>query len=325
MARPAFTFAVSHYDRYIPFFDGSVAPAGFDLRIMHVGQSEDGRYGRGRHERMLQRQEFDICELSLSSYLMAHARRQPFVAIPVFPRRLFSQSQIWINPARGIREPKDLSGKRVGLNTFQTTLSVLAKGDLQSEYGVPWRGIEWFVANEEAIPFTPAPGVRMHKVPPETNIGRMLQQGEIDAIFRPHPPRQVLDGASDICRLFPDPKAEEERYFRKNGYFPIMHVVAFRVEILERYPEAARELLDAFVQADRICSRYYDDPNWSRMAWGRHFFEEERRRLGPDLWPMGVAKNRANLKRFIQYSHDQGLIDAPTPVEALFAETVRAT
>jgi 4,5-dihydroxyphthalate decarboxylase len=325
MAHPSLTFAVSHYDRYVPFFDGSVTLDDVDLRIMHVGQSEDGRYGRGRHERMLQHNEFDICELSLSSYLMARARGLPFIAIPAFPRRLFSQSQIWINPARGIREPKDLIGKRVGLNTFQTTLSVLAKGDLQSEHGVPWRKIEWFIAAEEAVSFTPAPGVSIRKVPSDTNIGRMLQQGEIDAIFRPHPPRQVLEGASDICRLFSDPKAEEERYFHKNGYFPIMHVVAFRTEILDRHPQLARNLLDACAEADRICARYYDDPNWSRLAWGRHFFEEERRRLGPDLWPIGVRKNRANLERFIEYSCDQGLIDAPMPVDTLFAESVSGT
>jgi 4,5-dihydroxyphthalate decarboxylase len=274
---------------------------------------------------MLQQEEFDICELSLSSYLMARTRKQPFVAIPVFPRRLFSQSQIWINPTRGIREPRDLIGKRVGLNSFQTTLSVLAKGDLQSEYGVPWRSIEWFVTNEEAVVFTPEAGVSVRKVPSDANIGRMLQAGEIDAIFRPHPPRQVLEGASDICRLFPDPKAEEERYYRRNGYFPIMHVVAFRAEILDRYPDAALALLDAFAEAERISMHYYDDPNWSRMAWGRHFFEEERRRLGPDLWPLGVKKNRVNLERFIEYSHDQGLIDAPIPVETLFAEAAAAT
>ncbi|HTI85303.1 MAG TPA: 4,5-dihydroxyphthalate decarboxylase, partial [Alphaproteobacteria bacterium] len=104
MARPKLTLAVSHYDRYVPLMDGSVAPKGFDLTVLHVGQSEDGRYGRDRHERMIQKGEFDVCELSLSSYLMARARNLPFTAIPVFPRRLFSQSQIWINGARGIRE-----------------------------------------------------------------------------------------------------------------------------------------------------------------------------------------------------------------------------
>jgi 4,5-dihydroxyphthalate decarboxylase len=322
MSLPKLTLAVSHYDRYVPLLDGSVTPKGFDLTVLHVGQSEDGRYGRDRHERMIQKGEFDVCELSLSSYLMARARKLPFTAIPVFPRRLFSQSQIWINTARGIREPKDLIGKRVGLNTFQTTLSVLAKGDLQAEYGVPWRSIEWIVSKPETVEFTPEPGVKMTMVPDGTNIGRMLQAGEIDAIFRPHPPKQVLDGASDIKRLFTDSKTEEARYFKKNGFYPIMHLIAFRDDVLKRHPEAAAAMLEAFEETNRISERYYDDPNWSRLAWGRLDLEEERRMLGGDLWPIGVAKNRANLERFMEYSRDQGLIDKPLAVDSLFADSV---
>lgn len=325
MTRPTLTFAVSHYDRYVPFFDGSVQPTGFDLRILHVGQSEEGRYGQHRHERMLQKGEFDVCELSLSSYLMAREQRLPFTAIPVFPRRLFSQSQIWINPASGVREPKDLIGKKVGLNTFQTTLSVLAKGDLQDEYGVPWRSIEWVVSKPEAVAFEPEPGTVIRMVPQGNNIGRMLQEGDIDAIFRPHPPRQVLEGASDIRRLFTDSKAEEARYVRKNGFYPIMHLIAFRDEVLDRHPDAAPALLEAFEKADAICERYYDDPNWSRLVWGRLHLEEERRLLGHDLWPIGIAKNRANLERFMEYSRDQGLIRHAIPVEGLFAEAVLAS
>jgi 4,5-dihydroxyphthalate decarboxylase len=325
MTNPTLTFAVSHYDRFVPFFDGSVQPTGFNLEMLHVGQSEAGRYGQNRHERMLQKGEFDVCELSLVSYLMARERKLPFTAIPVFPRRLFSQSQIWINPASGVREPRDLIGKKVGLNTFQTTLSVLAKGDLQEEYGVPWRSIEWVVSKPEAVAFEPEPGTVIRMVPQGNNIGRMLQEGDIDAIFRPHPPRQVLEGAGDIRRLFADSKAEEARYLRKNGFYPIMHLVAFRDEVLERYPDAPAALLEAFDKSDAICERYYDDPNWSRLVWGRLNLEEERQLLGRDLWPNGLAKNRANLERFMAYSHDQGLLAKPISVESLFAERVVAS
>jgi 4,5-dihydroxyphthalate decarboxylase len=319
---PKLTLAVSHYDRYVPLMDGSVTPKGFDLEIKHVGQSEDGRFGRDRHERMLQKGEFDVCELSLSSYLMSREQKLPFTAIPVFPRRLFSQSQIWVNSSRGIREPKDLIGKRVGLNTFQTTLSVLAKGDLQSEYGVPWRSVEWIVSKPETVAFTPEPGVKINMAPDSTNIGRMLQEGEIDAIFRPHPPKQVLDGASDIKRLFADSKTEEARYYKKNGFYPIMHLIAFRDDVLKRYPEAAGTMLEAFEETNRVSEKYYDDPNWSRLAWGRLDLEEERRMLGRDLWPVGVAKNRANLERFMEYSRDQGLTKKTMAVDSLFAESV---
>ncbi|MBM4297240.1 MAG: 4,5-dihydroxyphthalate decarboxylase, partial [Deltaproteobacteria bacterium] len=134
MAKPKLTLALSHYDRHIPLFDGSVTADGVDLEVLEVGQSSPLKHGQDRHERMLQKAEFDICELSLSSYLIAKSRAMPFTAIPVFPRRLFSLSQMWVNVNAGIDSPQDLAGKKVGLSTFQTTLSVLAKGDLQSEY-----------------------------------------------------------------------------------------------------------------------------------------------------------------------------------------------
>src|ERR1043166_8425690 len=161
MADLCLSMALSHYDRHIPFFDGAVRVDGVDLQVLEVGQSSPLKSGQDRHERMLQKGEFDICELSLSNYLVAKSRGMPFTAIPVFPRRLFSMSQIWVNADAGIDSPQALVGKKVGLSTFQTTLSVLAKGDLQSEYNVPWRNIHWIISKEEAVPFTPEPGVRI--------------------------------------------------------------------------------------------------------------------------------------------------------------------
>jgi 4,5-dihydroxyphthalate decarboxylase len=319
MTKPRLTFAFANYDRFIPLLDGSVSASGFDIEALQVGQSDVGRDGTDRHERMLIRKEFDVAEVSLSSYLMAHDRKQPFTAIPFFPRRLFSQSQIWVNTDRNIREPRDLIGKRIGLSTFQTTLSVLAKGDLQSEYGVPWRSIEWAVEKDETIAFTPQQGVTIRKIPSSTNIGRLLQTGEIDAIFRPRPPQQALEGAADIRRLFPDIKAEETKFFRKRGYYPIMHVVAFRDDVLERNPDAAPAFLELLQRIDKITEGYWDDPNWSRLAWGRLHLEEERRLLGPDIWPSGIARNRKNLEDFVGYAHDQGLISEQLRVDELFA------
>src|SRR5215510_11953626 len=125
MAGLKLTLALSHYDRHIPLFDGSVTADGVDWQVLEVGQSSPLKHGQDRHERMLQKREFDICELSLSSYLIARSRGMPFKALPVFPRRLFSVSQMWVNARAGIDSPQDLIGKKVGLSTFQTTLSVL--------------------------------------------------------------------------------------------------------------------------------------------------------------------------------------------------------
>jgi 4,5-dihydroxyphthalate decarboxylase len=319
MAQIKPSMALSHYDRHIPFFDGSVQVEGVDLQIFEVGQSEPLRDGKNRHERMLQKNEFDICELSLSSYLMAKSRGMPFTAIPVFPRRLFSLSQMWVNTSAGIESPQDLIGKRVGLSTFQTTLSVLAKGDLQSEYNVPWRKIEWIVSKEEAISFKPQEGVHIELAAPGKKIGVMLEQGEISALMVPHPPQQALKGSPKIRRLFADPKQEEIKYFQKNGYYPIMHVVAFKDEALAKNPGLAQNVMAAFDRAKEACMAYYDDPNWSRFVWGRHLFEEEKTAFGDDPWPHGVKRNRANLQRFMEYSLDQGLMEKKLTVEDLFA------
>jgi 4,5-dihydroxyphthalate decarboxylase len=319
MAETKLTLALSHYDRHIPLFDGSVTLPGVTLQVLEVGQSSPLKHGQDRHERMLQKGEFDICELSLSSYLIAKSRGMPFTAIPVFPRRLFSLSQMWVNVSAGIKSPQDLIGKKVGLSTFQTTLSVLAKGDLQSEYDVPWRRISWYISKDEAVPLEPIEGVHMQLVKPGQKMGAMLAQGEIDALMMPHPPKEALRGGGDIRRLFADPKAEEAKYYRKNGYYPIMHVVAFKNEVLEKKPDLARNVMAAFDRAKEICMEYYDDPNWSRFVWGRHLFEEERSAFGDDPWPHGVKKNRANLERFIGYSLDQGLMEKKLAVEELFA------
>lgn len=325
MTKRRLSIAISHYDRFAPLLEGVAEAKGFTLEVLQVSQTIDGRFGSERHERMLQHGEFDVAELSLSSYLMARARNLRFTAIPIFPRRLFSQSQIWVNGKRGIREPRDLIGGKVGLSSFQTTLSVLAKGDLQEEYGVPWRQIEWIVSKGENIPFELEQGVVMRNVPEGSTIGRMLEDGEIDAIFRPYLPDEMLADATNLQRLFPDPKAEEARYFRKTGFYPIMHVIAIRDDVLEKHPDAATSLYEMFVRMNETTEQYYDDPNWSRLVWGRLHIEEERRLLGRNVWPTGVAKNRANLDRFIGYSYDQGLISTMLPVDTLFAPAVLDT
>jgi 4,5-dihydroxyphthalate decarboxylase len=317
------TMALSHYDRHIPFFDGSVRVEDAAVEVLQVGQSHPLKHGQDRHERMLQKGEFDICELSLSSYLIARSRAMPFTAIPVFPRRLFSLSQMWVNRSAGINSPKDLVGRKVGLSTFQTTLSVLAKGDLQAEYDVPWREIEWYISKDEAVPIQPLKGLKMQLLKPGQKIGEMLEKGEIDALMVPHPPKEALRAGGNIRRLFADPKVEEARYFQKNGYYPIMHVIAFKDEVLAKQPGLAQTVTAAFDKAKESCAEFYDDPNWSCFVWGRHLFEEERKVFGDDPWPHGVSKNRLNLERFIAYSVDQGLLEKKLTVEELFATSAQ--
>src|SRR6266576_2332678 len=204
MANLQLSMALLQYERHIPFFDGSVQADGVDLQVLEVGQSSPLKHGQDRHERMLQKGEFDICELSLSNYLVAKSRGMPFTAIPVFPRRLFSMSQMWVNADAGINSPQQLIDRKVGLSTFQTTLSVLARGDLQAEYGVPWRQMDWYISKDEAVPLGPLEGVNLQLLKPGQKLGAMLEQWEIDAIMMPHPPKEALRGGGNIRRLFAD-------------------------------------------------------------------------------------------------------------------------
>jgi 4,5-dihydroxyphthalate decarboxylase len=319
MAALKLTLALEHYDRHLPLLEGNVVPEGIDLQVEHV------TVGGGRHERMLAHREWDACELSLASYIMAKARGAPLTAVPVFPRRLFSQSQMYVNTGAGVQDPRDLIGKKVGLRSFQTTLSVLAKGDLQHEYGVPLDQVTWVTSADEPVRFDAPPGVRIAWAPRDQNIETMLVEGEIQAYMVPRMPRPFVQGALRVARLFKDPRAEELAYYQRNGFYPIMHVLAVKPEVVDKDPEVAMRLFDAFERAKEMAFHYYDDPNWSHLAWAAHLLKEEREAFGASAWVNGLARNRKNLERFIQYELDQGLIDRRLAVEELFHETTHSS
>lgn len=312
------TIAFDRYDRHFPFFDGTVkAPAGLRYRALQVGQSDELRDGTRRHERMIHDKAFDVAEFSMSTYLMAIDRGLPLTAVPIFPRRLFSQSCMFVRQDSDIEHPSDLVGRRVGLSSFQTTLSLLAKGDLKFEYGVGWEDIRWLVTTDEKVKFEPKPGVVINRAPKGVDLGLLLQHGEIDAIFMPHPPHSVMRGEVKTRRLFRDVQAEEKRYFDKLGFWPIMHVMAISAELAKREPTLPAALQALFAQAHQVSDEYFADPNWSRLPAGRHYYEQSRAIFG-DPWKNGFRANRANLERFILYSHDQGLIGERWPPERLF-------
>jgi 4,5-dihydroxyphthalate decarboxylase len=315
------SIALDRYDRHFPFFDGTVKiPDEIKLDVKQVGQSVQLRDGIDRHGRMLHDEEYDICEFSMSSFLMAKARNLPIVGIPVFPRRLFSQSQMWVHPDSNLWYPRDLIGKKVALSSFQTTLSLLAKGDMKFYYDTPWEEIHWLLTRKEKVDFSVKQGVKVDFIGNRQNLGVMLDAGEIDAFFLPHPPSSVMKGETAARRLFADCQSEELAYYQEYKDFPIMHVIAIRQSLLDKEPWLANVIMDMFNEANRIANEYYEDPNWSRLAWGRHYYELERSKFGEDPWCNGFSRNRTNVERFIKYSHDQAMIEVPYPPESLFAE-----
>ncbi len=321
------TIALERYDRHFPFFDGSVkAPAGTTYRALQVGQSHPLKDGIDRHGCMLHKKLYDVAEFSMSTYLMAIDRKVPITGIPVFPRRLFSSGLMFVRADSPITEPRQLKGKRVAIRAFQTTLSLLAKGDLKFEYGMPWEDIHWLVEDEEKIPFTPKAGVTIEMLPKGSDVGHLLRDGRCDAVIQPHPPESIMKGEVAVRRLFPDPDGEELRYFKKYGYWPIMHIVVMWQELADKNPWLPAALMEMWGQAKAISRDYYTDPNWSQLAWGRRHFEREIERFGTeDLFPTGLAVNRANIEQFIKYSKDQELIKGDFSVDDLFHPSVRGT
>ena len=317
------TLALDRYDRHVPLFMNLVEPPpDLRYRALEVGMVPPRRDGIDRHRRMLRDLEFDAAEVSLASYIMARQRGAPLTAIPVFPRRLFSQNHVFVRRAAGIRTPGDLAGRRVGVWAFQVTMSVLAKGDLKDYYGVPWESIEWYTQYPEEIPWT-HPTLRLRKV--EGDLAGMLLDGEIDAYIHPHPPSLVQDRSDRIARLFEPPAEECARYFKARGYYPIMHLVAIRDERVRERPALPRELMALFDEAKRIAWDFYHDPGYALLAFARTEYERQMAVLGADPWTSGLAANRANLEHFVGWMVDQRLLDRPVPVESLFHPSVLDT
>ena len=314
MAKLKIVLAVSHYDRHVPLLDGTVSAEGIDLTVLAVGQSVSSRDGSRRHERMLQG-EFDAAEFGLSPYVIAKTRRAALAAVPIFPRRLFSQSLIYCNRASGIREPADLIGRRVLLLNYQNSLAILLKGDLEHVYDVPWKKICWVTVGPGPIEFDLPAGVEV--APEDRPIAEILFSGQVDALAMPHPPPEVLTGEPRVGRLFPDARAEEAKYFQRFGY-PIMHLVAIKDEVLKQHPWVAKSIYDAFERAFAVARDYYGDPNWSMLPWGPQAREKQQSLLGSDPWPNGVAKNQANMERFMALAREQGVISRTLSMEEMF-------
>lgn len=321
MSSQSISLALDRYDRHFPFFDGTLTlPPGLSLQVFQAGETAVQRDGSHRHKRMLQDGEFDAAEVSFSSYVMATARDLPFTAIPAFPRRLFSQTQMYVGASSDITAPQELAGKRVGLQSFQTTLAVLAKGDLAHEYGVDLKSIRWVVRANETIAFKPSEDWQIDYVAADADLGALLADGDIDALFFSRVPTTLESGA--VRRLFPDPKAACADFYNRNKFFPIMHVIAIKDDVVAANPSLPRTLLDLYEQAKTLTATYMDDPGWSQLPWARLAREEQNSLLLGDLWPTGFAANKKNVERFIGYSHNQGLVDRLLAPEELFHSSV---
>jgi 4,5-dihydroxyphthalate decarboxylase len=315
------TLGCWNYDRTRALADGSVQPDGIDLIYLDMPVEET-------FFRMLRHQEFDVAEMSLSSYAVSLSRDpQPFIAIPVFPSRSFRHSSIYVNAACGIREPKDLVGKRIGNPEYQMTAPVWIRGLLADEYGVPVDGVTYCTGGEEEpgrsekLKLDLPSNIRIEPIGPAQTLSAMLAAGEIDALQTARMPSSFARGDGRVKRLFDNYVEAERDYYRRTRIFPIMHTVAIRREVYDRHPWVAQSLSKAFGEAQR---RTYADLRETAalkamLPWLAAHVEDARRELGDDYWPYGFQPNRATLATFLRYHHEQGLSKRLLAPEELFA------
>lgn len=294
---------------------------GADLTYLTLGPEET-------FFRMLRHREFDVAELSLSSYTLSLFREdRPFIAIPVFPSRSFRHSCIYVHAGSGIREPKDLIGKRVGNPEYQMTAPVWIRGILSDEYGVPVSSVSYRSGGEEQpgrtekIPLSLPAEIRLESIPADKTLSRMLETGEIDALYTARAPSSFSNGEGNVRRLFEDYAAVEREYYRKTKIFPPMHIVAIRRDVYEQNRWIAQSLMKAFAAAQQEVYAELRETGalMHMLPWLTSHVAETEKLMGRDFWPYGYEANLPALRTFLRYHHEQGLSKRLLAPEELFA------
>jgi 4,5-dihydroxyphthalate decarboxylase len=319
MSKLELSIAVGDYDRTRALIDGSVAIDGVDPIFMTLVPEEI-------FFRAFRAAEFDICELSLSSYTVKTARDNcPYIAVPAFVSRAFRHTAIYVRTDR-VKKPQDLKGRKVGLPEYQLTANVWARALLDDDYSVKPADIHWIrggieeAGRPEKLAIKRPPGVRLDNAPDGATISGLLEAGEIDGFIAPRPPTLVQKGHPNIGWLFSDPVAVAKDYYKRTGLFPIMHVVGIRRTLAEKHPWLPGAVFKAFEQAKAVGMEKLSDTSATKVTLP--FVEEALRNaralMGEDYWSYGVEKNRKVLDYFLAQHHAQGLSSRRVAVDELF-------
>jgi 4,5-dihydroxyphthalate decarboxylase len=317
------TIACGNYDRVQAIKDGRVKVEGCAVTFLPL-------YPEEIFHRVFKFQEFDVSEISFSSYIRTVAAgTSAYIGIPAFVSRIFRHSGIYIRNGAGIRKPEDLRGKRIGLPEYQITAVVWMRGMLQHEYGVHPKEVQWRSGGQEQpgrgerTPLKPIPGLDLKAIPDDKTLVGMLRDGELDALFTARAPSSFLAGEPHIGRLFPDTRAAEIAYYKKTGLFPIMHLVGIKKTLVEQYPWLATSVYKAFCEAKERAMIDLTDVNALMVTLP--FLEAETKEtmaaMGRDFWRYGVRESLRDIEALTQYSHEQGLVDRRPAVEELFARS----
>ena len=308
--------AIGDYDRNRPLMDGAVRIDGVDPVFMKLVPEEI-------FFRAFRTVDFDICELSLSSFTLKTALGNcPYVGVPAFVSRCFRHTSIFVRTDR-IKRPEDLRGKKVGVPEWQLTANVWARAVLEDDFGVKSSDMRWVrggisdAARPEKIAVNLPPGVELEDAPEGTTISELLYKGDIDGFIAPRAPAIA---SPNIGWLFRDPMEAGKDYFRRTGIFPIMHLIGVRKTLVEKHPWLPAAVLKAFDQSKKMALDALTDVAATKVTMP--FIEEQlkaaRDLMGDDYWPYGVEPNRKALEAFLRHHHTQGISPRVVKVEELF-------
>jgi ABC-type nitrate/sulfonate/bicarbonate transport system substrate-binding protein len=331
MANLELTFVSQDYEHTRALFDGRVQVDGIDLKHMELFPSIT-------FHRMVGGREFEFTEMAMTLYVSTlDLDDRPFIALPIFPVRVFRHSAIYVSAQSGIREPKDLIGRKMGEFFFYGhDAGIWAKGALSTEYGVAYDsysqyyfgGIGHATPPLSWLPSRPPSHIRSEHIGTSRTLDAMLDAGEIDAVIGPVTPPSILKGAKTARRLFEDYETEERGYFRKTGIFPIMHTVVLRRDVYEKNPWIARALYKGFTAAKNIALARYRDNTFNNhtifsLPWLTPQVASVQAEMGRDWWPYGLAANSKVLDAFLAFHHEQGLSKRRyTPEDMFVPETL---
>ena len=332
MAKLQFSFITGENERVEPLISGAVPIEGAELITTYSDPSET-------FWRQLKFQEFEVSEMSLSSYLIAKSNGMDMTAIPVFPSRRFMHCQLSYHVESGIKKPEDIVGKRIGVGEYQQTASLWVRGILEHDFGVSQYKVDWYMERSEelshggATGFTPPQGISFHRIPPDKSLATMLVNHEIDvAPISGHLSRafNVIDRSthmrasegdwSKVKPLFPDQIAEAKRFFDEHGFVPVNHTYIIRGDVYREHPGIAVKLYDAFVKAKAHARETLSERMPEALVFGPEYFAMTQEILGDDPFPYGIKANLAMIETIASFSHEQGLTPRKMTIEELFAK-----
>jgi len=319
-------FACGEYDRTIPFRTGDIKPRDIDLEytpqppeLTFLQQLRDMRY--------------DVSEMSMSAYIQMRASaRDDFIALPVFPSRIFRHSALYVRTGSDIRRPEQLRGRRVGIGYYQMSGAVWARGMMMDDYGVMPNEIVWVSGMELKAQAGADQVDQLQDMVEGTRRGKprleeMLEAGEIDALLSVHTPRALARNEGTVRYLFENCREVEEDYFRRTGIFPMMHTIVIKRKVYDQHPWIAQNLFDAFDEAKRRAMENLYETNALTVVapFIVHDIERTRRLMGMDYWPFGVEPNMNSITTFIRHLKDQQIIDRVPEVKELFLDVKPST